>query len=72
MDKVGNNAFQLDLPPYMKIYSIVNVDTLKLYEPLMLMDQEEGVHVPYVDDFAHEYHDELHKDIILDRRECTS
>ena len=36
----------------MKMYSIVNVDNLKLYEPPMIVDQEEDVHAPYVDDFA--------------------
>ena len=59
LDKVGNNYFWLDLPPYMKMYSIVNVDNLKLYEPPMIMDQEDNSHVLSVDDFAPEYLDEL-------------
>lgn len=41
--KVGDNAYQLILPPYMHIYSIVNVKNLKLYEPSMLDQEEEQV-----------------------------
>jgi hypothetical protein len=39
LEKVGDNAYRLSLPPYMHIYSVVNVENLKLYEPSML-DQE--------------------------------
>ena len=39
LEKVGDNAYILNLPPYMHIYSIVNVENMKLYEPSML-DQE--------------------------------
>lgn len=41
--KIVENAFQLDLPQYMEIYSIINVENLKLLEPSMLdekLDQE--------------------------------
>jgi len=36
LDKVGENAYSLSLPRYICIYSVVNVDTLKLYEPSIL------------------------------------
>jgi hypothetical protein len=26
LEKIGTNAFHLDLPPYMQIYSVVNVE----------------------------------------------
>jgi hypothetical protein len=47
LEKVGDNAYRLTLPPYMHnylvvnmdIYSVVNVENLKLYEPSIL-DQE--------------------------------
>ena len=39
LEKIGTNAFHLDLPPYMQIYSVVNVENLKLYEPPMIMDE---------------------------------
>lgn len=32
IEQVGDNAFLLNLPPYIKIYSIVNVENLKLYK----------------------------------------
>ena len=51
--------FRLDLPPYMQIYSVVNVENLKLYEPPMIVDEDENVQVPSVDDFAPEYLNEL-------------
>ena len=41
--KVGNNVFQLDLPSYMKIYSVVNVENLCLYEPPLIDDQGSDV-----------------------------
>ena len=31
LDKVGNNAFRLEFPPYVQMYYIVNVENLKLY-----------------------------------------
>jgi hypothetical protein len=39
LEKVGDNAYKLNLPPYIHIYSIVNVENLKLYE-LSMLDQE--------------------------------
>jgi hypothetical protein len=41
LGKVGDNSYKLILPPYMCIYSVVNVDNLKLYKPSMLHHQEE-------------------------------
>ena len=49
--KIGNNDFCLELPPYMKMYSIVDVENLKLYETPMIMDEYECVQVPTFDDF---------------------
>ena len=46
LEKIGNNAFNLDLPSYMKIYSIVNVENLRLYEPPLIEDQGESVQIP--------------------------
>jgi hypothetical protein len=40
VEKVGDNSYRFSLPPYMHIYSVVNVENLKLYEPPML-DQED-------------------------------
>jgi hypothetical protein len=59
LEKSGIDAFLLDLPPYMQIYSVVNIENLKLFEPPMIMDQDEEVSIPSVDEFAPEYLDEL-------------
>ena len=65
LEKIGTNAFRLELPPYMQIYSVVNVENLKLYEPPMIMDERENVSFPSVDEFSLEYMDELKEDVIL-------
>ena len=52
LEKIGMNAFCLELPPYMQIYSVVNVENLKLYEPPMIMDEMENVSLPSVDEFS--------------------
>eukprot|EP00253_Pinus_taeda_P010211 PITA_10211 len=39
LEKIGNNAFRLDLPSYMQIYVVVNVENLRLYEPPLIEDQ---------------------------------
>jgi len=67
LEKIGTNAFRLNLPPYMQIYSVVNVENLKLYEPPMIMDEDTNIQIPSVDDMAHEYMKELQDDVILDR-----
>jgi hypothetical protein len=72
LEKNDTNDFRLDLPPYMHIYSIVNVENLKLFEPPMIMDHDEEVSIDSFDEFAPEYLDELHEYIILDRRTRTS
>lgn len=33
LEKIGNNDFLLDLPPYMQNYYVVNMEKLILYEP---------------------------------------
>ena len=65
LDKISTNAFRLDLPPYMQIYSVVNVENLKLYELPMIVDEDENVQVPSIDDFAPEYLNDLQQDAIL-------
>ncbi|CAL2256728.1 unnamed protein product [Prunus armeniaca] len=49
--QIGDNAFQLELPPYMHMYSVINVENLKLFEPSLLDDDpEEDTRLPSVDD----------------------
>ena len=56
----------------MQIYSVINVENLKLYEPPMIMDEENNVQIPSVDDLAPEYMRELQDDVILDINVSTS
>jgi hypothetical protein len=72
IDKIGNNAFCLDLPPYMQMYAVVNVENLKLYEPPLIYDQGDHVQIPSIDDFSPEYLTGMQEDTILDRRMQTS
>jgi hypothetical protein len=72
LEKSGTNAFHLYIPPYMQIYLVVNVENLKLFEPPMVMDRDEEVSIPSVDEFSLEYLDELKEYIILDRGTRTS
>jgi len=52
----------------MHIYSVVNVENLKLYEPPMIMVPEEDTQILTVDDLAPEYMNELQEDTIFDRK----
>ena len=72
LDKVGNNAFQLELNPYMQIYSIVNVEKLKLYESPMIVEQDVQVQAPSLDDFSPKYLNKLQEDVILDKKDGSS
>ena len=70
--KVGNNAFQLDLPSYMQMYSIFNVENLRVYEPPLIDDQGSDVQLPSIEYFSPKFLDELKEDTILDRRTRAS
>ena len=59
LDKIGINSFRLDLPSYMNVYTVVNVENLNLYEPPMIMDGEDGIQIPIVDYFSLDYLDKL-------------
>jgi hypothetical protein len=61
---VGDNAYRLYIPPYMHIYSIVNVDNLKLYEPSVLDLKEEQV-LPTIEELALNDQAYLIEDMIL-------
>jgi len=50
LENTGNNAFKLDFPSYMQIHSIVDVENLRLFEPPLIDDQGENVHLPSIDD----------------------
>ena len=52
MEKIGYNAFKLDFPSYIKIYYVVNVENLRLYEPHLIEYQGENVQIPSIEDFS--------------------
>ena len=41
------------------MYSVVSFENLKLYEPPMIMDDNEDSQIPTIDGFSLEYFDEL-------------
>lgn len=41
VNKIGDNTFQLDLPPYMEMHYVINAENLKLLDPFML-DEDQG------------------------------
>ena len=53
-EQLGANAFRLDLPPYMGLHPVFNVDKLKLFEPSLLDEIEEALRHPdvIIPDFA--------------------
>ncbi|GJU76305.1 hypothetical protein Tco_1273375 [Tanacetum coccineum] len=69
MDKfsknIRENACKLELPAYMELYSEVNVDKLKYFEPSMRND-ELGESLPSIDDLVTEKDAVLADDTIIE------
>ena len=59
LEKIGENAFHLDLRAYMHIYSVVNAENLRLFEPSLIEDLEEQSQLPSIDDLLPKYLNEL-------------
>ena len=59
LEKIGENAFCLDLPTYMHIYSVINENCLRLFEPSLIEDPKEQSKLPSIDDLLPEYLNEL-------------
>ena len=72
LEKIGENYFRLDLPAYMHIYSIINAECLRLFEPSLNEDPEEKIQLPSIDDLLPEYINELQEDTVLDRKVRTT
>ncbi|GJT18490.1 transposon ty3-I gag-pol polyprotein [Tanacetum coccineum] len=71
LKKIGENACQLELPSYMEMYSVVNVDKLKLFEPSML-DEEPGEYLPSLDELINEQEKVLTEDTIVERKSSST
>lgn len=63
LEKIDDNSFKLDFSSYMKIYFVVNVEKLRLYEPPLIQDQGEHVQIPSIEEFSPEYLDQIQQDI---------
>ena len=72
LEKIGENAFRFDLLAYMHIYSIVNADCLRLFEPSLIEDPEEQSQLLSIDDLLPEYLNELQEDTVLNRKVRTT
>jgi len=59
LEKIGENYFRLDLPSYMHIYSVVNADSLRLFEPSLIEDPKEQSKFPSIDNLLPKYLNEL-------------
>ena len=59
LEKISENVVRLDLPAYMHIYSFVNADSLRLFEPSLIEYPEEQSQLPSIDDMLPEYLNEL-------------
>lgn len=69
--QIDDNAFLLELPPYMQIYSIMNIKNLKLYEP-NLVAHNARIMLPPVEDLAPENMIIMLKDTILENNKRSS
>ncbi|KAL6217406.1 hypothetical protein ACLB2K_010623 [Fragaria x ananassa] len=71
--RIGDNAFKLDLPPYLGMYSVINAEYLKLFEPPLLNDNGDNKTVlPSVEDLWFDQEDPLVEDCILERKVTTT
>ena len=59
LEKIGENTFRLDFLAYMHIYSVINPENLRLYEPSLAEDPEEQSQFPSIDDLLPKYLNEL-------------
>ena len=72
LEKIGENDFHLDLPAYMHIYSVINADNLRLFEPSLIEDPKVQSQLPPINDLLPEYLNELQEDTGLDRKVRTT
>ena len=54
LEEIGENSFFLDLLACMHIYSVVNADCLRLFEPSLIEDPEEQSQLTSIDDLLPE------------------
>ena len=52
MEKVDDNSYKHNIPPYMHIYLVVNVENINLYEPYMLDQETDEKVLPTIEDIV--------------------
>lgn len=70
LKQIGDNACQLELPSYTKIYLVVNVENLKLFEPLVLGNESSKM-LPSVEDLVINQEMSLEEDTIIKKSTTT-
>jgi hypothetical protein len=65
LQKVGDNSYKPNPPPYMCLYSVVNVENMKLYEPFILDQETEDKFLPTIEELTPQYKAELEEDTIF-------
>ncbi|XP_026416871.1 uncharacterized protein LOC113312321 [Papaver somniferum] len=70
LKQFGDNAFQLDLPPCMQIYFVINAEYLKLLEPPLLNEEEDDqeLKLPPVEDLWMDREEILKQDCIVETK----
>ncbi|OMP09602.1 kanadaptin-like protein [Corchorus olitorius] len=66
IEQYGTNAFKLDLPSYMHMYSVANVENLRLFEPSLLDEGDDTTLLPVVHDLVPM--ERATTDMLLDRK----
>ena len=69
LDKIGENAYRLGLPPQLEIHNVINVNHLKLFDPSLL---EELFPITHPMDNIPDFQIPLAKDTILDTRSLST
>ena len=69
LDKIGENAYRLDLPPQLGIHNIINVNHLNLFDASLL---EEPVNITHPVDNIPNFQLPLAKDTILDTQSLST
>jgi hypothetical protein len=52
LEKVGDNAYKLNLPPYTHIYSVLNVENLNLYEHFVIDEENVEQFSPTIEELT--------------------
>jgi len=69
IERIGENAYRLDLPSQLGIHDVLNVNNLKLYVPSLL---DEEVTITHPVDNIPDFQLPLLKDTILDTKCCMT